>query len=447
MTRLSANTLRPAAAAAKDGSGSPLGFLYVLGVPLSAGISTLIPIGLEGFNYTGFLWLFFLVAGVVLLVAEKAWVEKIPRAFPLTFWLVWFGYLWLSLSWCEELELRNIQDAVQISMPLLVGLVCSVFVRSEDQLERLLRTFGFVVVLLGLCVAAEQVGLLNALKLQLVPRPLGLTAALAGGVFLAWCPAQFFWPLLGWALCILLTFVTGSRTATLVLVILPVLHPLYRTRVLQGLVILTLTGLGIGLFYTPIFQKRFFHEGSGTLTDVFNGDFLSFGRFEYWPDIWEEAWRHPFLGAGVGTAYNFVPTVWEDMHHVHNDYLRVGFELGLVGLTLFLGVFLWQLWQIRAQIQRSQGVVRTAFAAAWLGFLVLMITSFTDNTLSYNLWYMNPLFAILGGAYGVAGRGGRESRSDQEKTPCKDQLNRSRSGSDGWVALVTDAPGSDKALT
>jgi hypothetical protein len=35
-----------------------------------------------------------------------------------------------------------------------------------------------------------------------------------------------------------------------------------------------------------------------------------------------------------------------------------------------------------------------------------MISALTDNTLSYNLWYMNPLFAVMGAAYGVAGIGG-----------------------------------------
>src|SRR3989442_650682 len=152
MKHHSANTLSPSAAAAKAGSGSPLGFLYLLGVPLSAGIATMTPLSIAGFNYTGFLWLFFLVAGVLLIFVEKALARENPSYFPMGFWLVWFGYLWLSLSWCEEVELRNIQDALQISMPLLVAIAGSLFVRSEAQLERLLRVFGPVVLLLGLCL-------------------------------------------------------------------------------------------------------------------------------------------------------------------------------------------------------------------------------------------------------------------------------------------------------
>jgi hypothetical protein len=33
---------------------------------------------------------------------------------------------------------------------------------------------------------------------------------------------------------------------------------------------------------------------------------------------------------------------------------------------------------------------------------VLLISCATDNTILYNIYFTNPLFAILGGAYGVA---------------------------------------------
>ena len=81
--------------------------------------------------------------------------------------------------------------------------------------------------------------------------------------------------------------------------------------------------VALGLFYTPIVQKKFFESGSGHLSEAFQGDYAGAGRFEAWPAIWDEAWSHPKLGAGVGSAYDFVPLVWEDINHVHNDYLRV----------------------------------------------------------------------------------------------------------------------------
>ncbi len=379
--------------------------LYLLAIPISAAVGMVgPPITIGGLNFTGFVWFFFLVAGGVILLRAKAFDPQARATCPGPLWLIWAGYLWLSLAWCDPLVLRNIQDALQITMPLLVGAVASLVVRSEEQLERLLWVFWPTAIMLCVPPVALRLGALSALNMTMAERPLALAAALVGCVFLGRCPGRLVVPALGWGVCVLLTVVTGSRMATLALLLVPALHPRYPSRLLQGAVLLGIAGLGVGLFHTPIFQERFFHEGSGTLEDVFEGNFLSFGRFEAWPDIWDEAWRHPWLGAGIGSAFDFVPTVWDGMTHVHNDYLRVGFELGLVGLGLFIAALLWQLWDIRRHIARSRGAVRTAFTASWLGLLVLMITSCTDNTLSYNLWFMNPLFAVLGAAYGVAAR-------------------------------------------
>ena len=386
------------------------GFLYVLGIPLAAGLATAERYDILGFNYTGLMWMILLVVVAFLVLLEKTRPGETPIYFPLKPWLAWCAFLTLSLGWCEPLEARNVQDALQLVMPVLVGVAAALFVRSEEQLERLLRIFGPTVFLLILCPVVTRLGGFAAMGLKPTNRSLGLTAALAGCVFMAWFPKRVAGPLFGWGVCLLLTFVTGSRMATITLLFIPVLHPLYATPLWRIVMILGIAGLGLVLFYSPTFQERFFHEGSGTLTDVVEGDFLSFGRFESWPDIWDEAWRRPWLGAGVGSAYNFVPTVWENMHHVHNDYLRVGFELGLTGLALFLCVLAWQLYDLRTKIRQSEGVVRTAFAASWLGLLVFLISALTDNPLGYNLWYTNPLFAVMGAAYGVAGRGSPSSQ-------------------------------------
>ena len=42
-------------------------------------------------------------------------------------------------------------------------------------------------------------------------------------------------------------------------------------------------------------------------------------------------------------------------------------------------------------------------------------SSTTDNVLVYNLWYTNPLFALIGAAYGVAGRHKLTDCNDETK--------------------------------
>jgi hypothetical protein len=164
---------------AEGGQARPdrdLGFLYLLCVPLCAGLGTIEKLDFAGFNYTGWMWVFFLVAGALLVFREMTRPGGRRIRLPLGLWLVWLAYLWSSLCWCEPLEWRNVQDAVQISMPLLVGVVASLVVRSEDQLDSLLRAFRPTALLLGLCAVAAYLGLYEALNMKLLVRPMGLTA-------------------------------------------------------------------------------------------------------------------------------------------------------------------------------------------------------------------------------------------------------------------------------
>ncbi len=397
----------------------PLGFLYILAVPLAAGLATLRGVSVGGFSYTGWLWICLLASGLLLLGIEKGRRPDIRIAFPLRPWLVWFGLVWLSLVWSEGARGKNVQDAMQISMPLVVGAAAAMFVTSETQLTMLMRCFRIALLPIAACVAAVFFGVLDGgattSRVTVGVRVLSTTTVLIACVFLADFPRHRWRPLLGWGVCVLFAAVTGSRMAALATVLLPAFHPLVRGWHWRAIMVLLLMAAAMTLFYTPMFQERFFYTGSGDLTDLLGDDMRSSGRFTAWPLIYDRAWRHPLFGAGVGSISSFVPTVWSESAHAHNDYLRIGFELGVVGLGIFLTVVVWQAHQLRIEIAQSTGPTRRAFAAVWLGFAGFLILAISDNPLVYNLWYMNPLFALLGAAYGVAGNGeGRElSRTDE----------------------------------
>jgi O-antigen ligase len=152
------------------------------------------------------------------------------------------------------------------------------------------------------------------------------------------------------------------------------------------------------------------------MEDVLGDDFDSAGRFDAWPEVWQESQKNPVLGAGVGVSRQFVPTIWPDMYHVHNDYLRVIFELGWVGLAIFVSVYVWQLYALWEPARMTTGILRSAFVAAWLGFWMLLITSATDNTIIYNLFYTDPLFAMLGAAWGVYAQEQSTAEASQRAT-------------------------------
>ena len=67
-------------------------------------------------------------------------------------------------------------------------------------------------------------------------------------------------------------------------------------------------------FFTPVFQERFFGEDGGTIGDIKSGEYRTAGRFEAWPELFEEVKRRPWIGAGISSSTGFVKAVWEKCH-------------------------------------------------------------------------------------------------------------------------------------
>ncbi len=372
-------------------------YLYVLAVPYIAALSAVqAQRTFGGFRFTGWIWAAMLLLGPLIFLHQRDRLR-----FPALLWLPWFGWVILSLLFVEHYELRNFQDACQILTPLVVGIVASVALHYRSQLLTLRRAFTHCLLILLVMLAGFAFAGLSGLGISYGSRATALTACFVGCMFVASLDAGVGRSMLGWAGCLALAAFTGSRMATLALLLVWAAYPLYRRpahRLYAGGAALL---LAVVLFYSPMFQARFFASGTGDLSDVARGDFSGTGRFESWPLIWNQAKHHLVRGAGVGEAAKFVPGVWPGVAKPHNDYLRVIFEQGLVGLLLFLAVILGQMVILRKKLRSCQGELRRAFAASYLGLFALLIVSITDNALVYGNWYMHPLFAVLGAAYGV----------------------------------------------
>jgi O-antigen ligase len=385
------------------------GFLFVLSVPIVAILADAPGFNIAGFHMTGWVWVASGLVGMLMLLLERAVHHADKIAFPYLPWLIWFGYVWASLIWTQHPERFQVQQASQLTMPLLMGVLASIFVRSKKQLELLLRTYCYVLLLGCLIVVLAKTHRLPLADMNNLEDPLGTMAPF--GMMVALISSVFlvrFWrkptvAFLGWGTGLMLSFASGARTVTATMILLPILNPaIKRTR--TRIVLAAAAGsLGLALFCTPWFQSRFFYSGSGTLSDLFSGEFDTSGRFDAWPWYWDEAWRHPILGKGVGTVVTLSKFAWGDgaTVQVHNDYLAMGFELGLVGLSLFSAVFVGQFVGLWLGMKKTDGITRDAFAIGMLGMIVLALNACTDNPLAYNLWFMDPLFVLIGAAYGV----------------------------------------------
>jgi hypothetical protein len=68
--------------------------------------------------------------------------------------------------------------------------------------------------------------------------------------------------------------------------------------------------------------------------------------------------------------------------------LRVGYELGIVGLVLLGVILLWQFWHLRWYVRHTQGPAQQAFAAAWTAGKAMT----REEAIAYALQSVNPPF-------------------------------------------------------
>src|SRR5262245_58949850 len=122
---------------------------YVATTPLIAGMSTL-DLRIGELNYTGFIWALLLPVGLYLLALNRLSGESPAGILPCWPWIVWSAFVCLSLLWCDDLTRRNIHDALQLCMPIVVALVAASSIRTHAELRWLYRGFGACLVLLTL---------------------------------------------------------------------------------------------------------------------------------------------------------------------------------------------------------------------------------------------------------------------------------------------------------
>lgn len=154
-------------------------------------------------------------------------------------------------------------------------------------------------------------------------------------------------------------------------------------------------------------------------------------------DVWQVAWRivrdHPIFGVGIGQfpqvspryvlqpgALEYVSLVVEKHIVVHNVYLQLWVETGIIGLLLFLGIIAASVaagWHAARRFDAQGDVEMSALARAAILALVGMLAAsfFLSNLEAGQLWILLALGPVLAG---VAERQARSwSLSQQLSSP------------------------------
>jgi O-antigen ligase len=133
------------------------------------------------------------------------------------------------------------------------------------------------------------------------------------------------------------------------------------------------------------------------------------GRERIWPLILPQIAASPFIGQGPGASAIFMQTHFPYWDVLHNEYLRIGMDMGLIGGGLLLAALgVWLMAAVR--VARSGDPAGRGYALAAAGaLLALLPIAITSNPVDYYSQYMQYVAFLCAAALVAGGAVGGEA--------------------------------------
>jgi hypothetical protein len=352
---------------------------------------------LFGKQVSGWSWAAAYVLSIGLMMSRKV---SVP-AFPLFFWLPWSAVVLAGIGHHED----ALQNAGQLLCPLAVGTAASMLRPDRGSIAQLILLFR---VAASVCLVAVLSIRLPMLLGGQLPEVTGLAvqsiaAVMFQSVFLA------FYLVLGRAcdlllylLCAALPIIAVTRGPFAASFLLALLCLCPMTGLRRTLLIAGAITVGLCVFYSARFQQKMFYHGKGTIQDLILRPeaVRQTARDVYRASLRDGFDERPWFGHGgnadathlkqEGFAEGFLP---------HNDWYRLLYNYGRIGLGLFLVGMVAQVWHARLRLRLASPEIRACGAAGFAAFVPLAFLMFTDNVLMYAQYFGNVQFLLLGMAY------------------------------------------------
>lgn len=383
-------------------SDTPVGTVetfFIAVVAFSTLLAEMGEISVGGFSFRGWAWTLVLVCSLFFLL---------PHAFRNPVRCDW--WIWLPWTiWMVEKTDFSDRDAAQrffiFLTPLMTMFACSSLKRIDiAAIRTIVRQLTFFSILLyGAAVVSS--GTLMALAGWYAIAGIAMTftlLAVSESTDLRRATAAN-WSIL--AACYLILLFTESRMPLLVLPVVVVFgynSLAARTKCVIGTVVGMLC---LCLFYTDPVQQNIFHQGYGSLSDLFSFDpdvLSTSGRLTAWPEFLmgiEDVWR----GDGATSSAEFGYATFRGWTHPHNEYIRILFDYGRVGFLLLAApvVYLFITMLRGAVRHRSMPQARWLYAVSINGLLAMLLLGISGNALMYISYIGNLLFALIGCTYAI----------------------------------------------
>ncbi len=342
---------------------------------------------------------FFTVALLLNILSRASFRRIASVAIPLAPILIW---ILLSVIWSHFPEL-TLKRSVRITLETSTAVLLAAAYRDQYRLLRVTYfTFCFIMAIDIALLAFPDISFLDdgfkgfhyhkndAGVFYLTALPIFLLGTIDRRIFFSRLVSAAF------ALCCLAFLVLSqSKTSlplapiSLAITLMLVAARLYSADYTSAIVFMIACVIAVSVMFVAVI-------GLDNFLSYFVDDLTFSGRTAIWDYTMSLFWENPIFGQGFGAIWNVgiyslmqqkILNIGLVLKHAHNGYIGLLAEIGVVGLSLLIGllvVTLCRLW-LRIPIKR---VNRVCFIAIYLLFAncLVNITEVTFFTLSSNLW-------------------------------------------------------------
>jgi hypothetical protein len=347
------------------------------------------------FRISGLGWFVPLIFALVILLGRPGKIK-----YPLKIWLPWILVVIIYQYYAEAPV--SLQRSVMLLCPIIVGITVSKYSVEEKEIEDFKRLYKYMAIALIIVVLIKT----GIIFTGVLPFRTGLAAEVMVGALLCCLFAGSYAygrkkDLLWWTTLAAIPVIAVTRMG-MIAASLSLPMTLAPMKVIKRFIfIIVILIVGVNIFFTERIQEKMFYSGSGTLQDLRwdNPDFATTGRRDLWAAIEEQIDRSPWFGHGANASEEFVRNLTGGLTHPHNDWLRLLYDYGYFGTSIFGLCLLMQLLSLFSLARKSKGILKTLLYAGASSILVFVLFMFTDNIILYAAFFGNMQFIIFGLAY------------------------------------------------
>lgn len=392
----------------------PGGYLRIVYLIPVSGLSTIFPFKLTYFgtelSVNSFLYIYIILIGLIHIIRLSSQLLIILSKFKLYI----FFLLWIVLSYIAAKERVPFGDFFKFFLlfvtPLIVGMVSYANYIYIKLPQMLYNAFFFFLLLIIIGLPFN----LTRFEFTEIGRFYGLHSDLTSGprIYAPFLAIIYFYILSKVnvikkisfkemiVLFVLVTFLilSGSRTTIFSAMIITI-YATFRRKTFLGVVIVIFL-LTIFYLFKDIFVQRMFY--SDKIISIENLD--TTGRAFMWEILLTKILSNLdfvrlILGFGANSSMHYLKETLNTPYtiHPHNDYIRLIYDYGFIGLVSYYYFFLSFLRISFKENFKLKGDIDSLVLLKFTKYLIvfLLFLSFTDNFIVYALAFQNILFSII----------------------------------------------------